>query len=447
MSYLKPFLVVGAVSALAGHSVRADLVTDWNDQILAAIKAGGTPPPKASYNLAVFHAAIYDSVNGIHREFQPYQVGGMASSGASQQAAINEAAYQILTTLYPAQSGTFTPFYNNAMSALPADASKVAGQAWGSSVASQILAGRVGDGSATAGTYTTPAAPGIWQPTPPANAPALLPNWGNVTPFGVVSGSQFQAPTPPSLTSAEYAAAYNEVKELGSATSATRTADQTEIAKFWADGGGTITPPGHWNYIAQDVVDAANLSLVQSARTFVALNVAMADAGITAWDTKYAYDFWRPVTAIRLGDTDGNAGTLEDPTWTPLLTTPPFPSYTSGHSTFSGAAAGVLSELFGDSYAFSTPSYDTTLFPVPVVRNFSSFQEAAEEAGKSRIYGGIHFEFDNVAGLTAGAQIGAYIMENHFAPVPEVTTVGTVFAGMLAVGGIVRRRRQVETAK
>ena len=227
-------------------------------------------------------------------------------------------------------------------------------------------------------------------------------------------------------------------------SSATRTADQTEIARFWADGGGTVTPPGHWNLIAQEVVNGAGLSLVQSARVFAALNISGADASIAAWETKYFYNLWRPITAIRLGDTDGNAATDKDASWTPLLGTPPFPSYTSGHSTFSSAAAAVLSEYFGSAYAFSTPSQDPSL---PVTRSFSSFQAAAEEAGLSRIYGGIHFDFDNTAGLWAGAGIGGYVVDNYFAPVPEVTTVGTIAAGVMMVGGIVRRRRLVGAAK
>ncbi len=440
-------LLLGAITALAGTSVRADLVTDWNDQILAAIKTGGTPPPKASYYLAVFHTAIYDSVNGIQREFQPYKVGGLAPAGASQQAAINEAAYQVLNSLYPAQSGVFTPYYNGLMGSIAAGSSKTDGQSWGGSVAAQILAGRAGDGSSVVGSYSLAPAPGVWEPTPPANAAPLLPAWGNVTPFGLASGSQFRPANPPTLNSAEYAADYNQVKALGgngTTTPSTRTADQTEIAKFWADGGGTVTPPGHWNVIAQDVVEAGSLSLVKSARTFAALNIAMADAGISAWDAKYYYDLWRPITAIGRGDTDGNGATAVDTGWTPLLTTPPFPTYTSGHSTFSGAAAAVLSEFFGSSYAFSTPSQDPSL---PVTRSFSSFQAAAEEAGISRIYGGIHFNFDNTAGLQSGASIGDYVVDNYFAPVPEVTTVGTVAAGVMMVGGMVRRRRQAAVAK
>jgi membrane-associated phospholipid phosphatase len=193
------------------------------------------------------------------------------------------------------------------------------------------------------------------------------------------------------------------VKTLGAVNSSRRTADQTEIALFWADGAGTVTPPGHWNVIAQDV--AARNSMRQKARLFALLNVALADAGIASWDAKYTYNFWRPVTAIRAGDTDGNPATAPDPTWTSLITTPPFPEYTSGHSTFSGAAAAVLSRFYG------TPRvpFSTTSDALPgVVRDFSGFLEAAREAALSRLYGGIHFRSANEDGLKAGLAIGEW---------------------------------------
>ena len=453
MRSTKPVLFLGAIGCLAATSVRADLVTDWNNQLLTAIKGvSGEPftnPPKASYNLAVMQTAIYDAVNGVNRSYQPYLVNAMAPAGASAEAAVNQAAYQVLNQLYPAASfptinASITSFYNTQQGLIAGGQAKTDGQNWGAGVASQIFAARVGDGSTTPGVYSVPAVPGVWIPTPAGFASPLLPAWGDVKPFGVPSVAPFVPSAPPALDSAAYALSYNQVKDLGSATSLLRTADQTEIAKFWADGGGTVTPPGHWNLIAQDVVNGAGLSLVQSARVFAALNISGADASIAAWETKYVYNLWRPVTAIRLGDTDGNAATVKDASWTPLIGTPPFPAYTSGHSTFSSAATAVLTEYFGASYAFSTPSQDPSL---PVTRSFSSFQAAAEEAGASRIYGGIHYDFDNTAGLWAGAGIGGYVVDNYFAPVPEVTTIGTMAAGVMMVGGMVRRRRQADVAK
>ena len=204
--------------------------------------------------------------------------------------------------------------------------------------------------------------------------------------------------------------------KLGSKTSTTRTADQTTIANFWADGGGTFTPPGHWNRIAADASLNNKQNLIDSARTMALVNIALADAGISCWDAKYLYELWRPIDAIRKADTDGNPATVQDPTWSPLLVTPPFPAYTSGHSTFSAASAQVLTLLFGDNYAFVTqmdqPTNTSQVNYDPskrVVRNFSSFTQAAEEASMSRIYGGIHFLFDGTQGLASGYSIGSLV--------------------------------------
>lgn len=251
-----------------------------------------------------------------------------------------------------------------------------------------------------------------------------LPQWPRVAPFVMNSPDQFRPAAPPELTSAEYAGAVDEVQRLGGFDSSERTPEQTAIALFWADGGGTFTPPGHWNQIAADVALARGESLAENARLFALLNIALGDAGIAAWDAKYAYDLWRPIHAIHGADTDGNAATVADPTWTPLLKTPPFPSYTSGHSTFSGAASTVLAAIFGDHVHFASQADGHNGFTQrPLAesqvarRSFDSFTEAAEEAGRSRIYGGIHFEFDNQAGLLAGRAIGSRVTESLLGPV------------------------------
>jgi hypothetical protein len=241
----------------------------------------------------------------------------------------------------------------------------------------------------------------------------LLPQWGFVAPFAMSSSAQFRPPGPPALDSEQYAADYNEVKALGAEVGSTRTEEQTEIALFWADGVGTETPPGHWNSIAQIIADARGNTLEQNARLFALLNIAMADAAICAWDAKYTFNFWRPVTAIRNADTDGNPATEPDPTWLSFITTPPFPDYVSGHSTFSGAAATVLPLFYGtEDLPFTTGSD----FLPGVFRSFATCLDAAEEAADSRLYGGIHFRSANEDGLQAGISVGEWTGTRYLRP-------------------------------
>lgn len=257
------------------------------------------------------------------------------------------------------------------------------------------------------------------------------------------SGNQFRPAAPPSLTSQAYTDAFNQVKSLGIKTGSTRTADQTQIAYFWQDGPGTASPPGHWNQIAQIISASQGLTFQQNVRLFALLNLAEADAGIAAWDAKRVYDFWRPNMAIAQAGIDGNSGTIADAAWTPLIPTPSFPSYVSGHSTFSGAGAAVLAAYFGrDNIAFTTTTQSPVL-PAGTTRDFISISQAAYEAGMSRIYGGIHFDFDNVAGLDMGAQIGGNTYNNHLQPVPE--PCGVILMGVAGALALLRRTRKLVT--
>ena len=396
-------------------AAQADIVTEWNSVALNAIKVDRTSPPKASRALAILHVSIYDACNGISQNNQPYSMTDKPPGVASKEAAIAAAAHDVLVHLFPAQQAAFDSAYANGLGEIADGPAKSVGISWGESVADAILQVRSLDGSDTVVVYTLGSGAGIWVPTPPAFAPSLLPNWPSVTPFSMVSSSQFRPPSPPGLDSAQWASEFNLTKELGRADSATRTAEQTAIARFWADGSGTVTPPGHWNVIARDIANQRGNTLDQNARLFAVLNIAEADAAIIAWDCKYAFNFWRPITAIPNADTDGNPDTVSDPAWTPLLVTPNFPEYISGHSTFSGAAAAVLATYFGsDDIPFTTTSEDLP----GVTRSYTSFSQAAEEAGMSRIYGGIHFLSANLNGLASGAQLGGYIAENLLLPMP-----------------------------
>jgi hypothetical protein len=403
-----------------------DVVLQWNEVLLDAIRAERTPPPPAARNLAIMHIAIYDAVNSIDGSYQSYLVDKGSPKGASVVAAAAQAAHDALAAVYPQHAAAFDAALQASLAEVPDGPAERQGIAVGRYAAKKILAARADDGADAVVPYTPGVDPGDWQPTPPAFAASLFPQWPLLAPFTMTSGDQFRPAGAPALTSDEYAAAFNEVKELGGdgvVTPTARTDEQTLIARFWADGSGTETPPGHWNSIAQDVAQAQATSVVENARLFALLNLALADAAIVAWDCKYVYDLWRPVTAIRAADLDGNAATLADATWTPLLVTPPFPSYTSGHSTFSSAAAAVLAGFFGsDDISFTTGS---DALPGET-RSFASFSAAAAEAGQSRIYGGIHFQFDNQDGLTSGANLGAYVVENYLTAIEPTATVVAV---------------------
>ncbi len=404
-----------------------DAVLTWNQILLNAIATGKTAPPVASRAMAMVETAVFDAVNNIDHKYQNYAITEAAPVATTAEAkaieaesAAVEAAYTVLSSLFSSQKATFDAARTTSLATIADGQAKSDGLTFGKGIADKVIAARANDGSTLKVAYTFGTNPGDWQPTAVVTnpdgttsaAPAVLPQWGNVKTFGIPQSDIINnrpAP-PPALTSAQYATELNQVKDLGAANSTTRTADQTEIAKFWSDGGGTFTPPGHWNQIAQDVARDKFNSLIDNARLFATLDVAEADAAICCWDTKYADSRWRPITAIQNADKDGNASTTADSTWTPLLTTPMFPTYTSGHSTFSGAAAAVLTSFYGDNYAFSTTSPGLA----DVTRSFTSFTQAADEAGMSRIYGGIHFMSDNTAGLAAGKMLATYITKNLF---------------------------------
>ncbi len=400
-----------AMLEVAGSSntLGAEQVLRWNTLALNAIATNRTAPPLAARQLAILSVAMYDAANSITRQGTSYYpMPGRPPAKTSVDVAVGVAAYRVLSVLFPNQKALFNAELQNTFSLAPKGMPRVYGQLLGSAVANRILRARANDGSSNTVLYTSTGLVGRWEPTPPAFVQQpLLPQWPGVKPFAMSTASQFRSAPPPALTSLQYTTDFNEVKTLGAANSATRTADQTEIARFWAAGAGTVTPPGMWNVFAQEQARSANLSTTQTAKLLAVLNVAMADAGIACWDTKYFYDMWRPVTAIRKADLDGNVDTTQDAAWTSLIGTPPFPTYTSGHSTFSAAAAEVLSAFFGAQTAFTGSSDGLA----GVTRQWTSFRSAAVEAGDSRVYGGIHFRFDSTAGIECGISIGAVALQ------------------------------------
>jgi hypothetical protein len=348
-------------------------------------------------------------VNAIDRSHEPYLIFTRAPRDASETAAADAAAHTALVGLYPALQGTLDGTYVAELADVPDGPAKDKGVQLGDQVARDLLAIRAGDGSASTPPPFVPGSnPGDFRPTPPNFPAAVFTTWGQVTPFVLASGSQFRPAAPPAVTSDAYATALNEVQSLGSATSTTRTADQTEIGKFWA-------PPiqNFWNQIADSVASARHSDLPTSARLFAALNLSFADSAIAFYDAKYTYHLWRPVTSIRLADTDGNAATVADPNWTPLAgNTPADPSYPGAHSTISAAGAAVLESFYGNDQMISVTS---SALP-GVTRSFTSFDAAATEAGLSRIYAGVHTRIDHEAGLKLGNEVAGFVLKNALLP-------------------------------
>lgn len=390
-----------------------DMVLQWNQTLIDAVRADKTSagPTWASRNMAIVQAAVHDAIGAITHAYAPFLVDIQALPSTSKEAAVASAAYEALVNLYPQQKAALDAALQNSVATVARGVPKTMGILLGRAVADQILLARQSDGSDTLVSYAPGTQPGQWRPTSPGYTSALGANWGKVEPFVINSVEQFLPPPPPALNSPEYTAAYNEVKGVGAKDSTTRTAEQTQIANFWAyDRAGMGTPMVLYNQIAEDVARQQRNTLTQNAEIFGLMNLAMADAGITAWAAKYKYDVWRPITAIQEGANDGNAATVGDPTWEPLGApggdgpnfTPPFPAYVSGHSTFGAAAFETMKSFYGtDNIHFTAKSDELP----GVTRSFNSFSQAEKENGQSRIYLGLHWQFDNQEGLKAGKAI------------------------------------------
>ena len=391
--------------------VRADVVTEWNLTTLQAVAAAGLNPQQQHRVAAMVHVAVHDAVNSVAPRYEAYAVHVSLAAGASIEAAAVQAAYGVLIRLLPAQAAMLDAARSASLSKVPDGPAKEQGLAVGETVAGQIVFLRSTDGSDVAGTYTFGSGPGEYQRTPPTFGNPSIPAWRFVTPFVLKRGSQFRAEGPPSLNSDEWAEEFNETKRLGSIDSSDRTQEQTTIALCGAEPALPM-----WNRVARSVSAQRNTGLVENARLFALLNLAMVDATIAIWDSKYAYRFWRPVTAIRIADTDGNDSTDSDPAWTPLRSTPLHPEYPSAHAGFSAAATKVLSSFFGNHVPFSTA---TSTCPAGVVRSYDSFQAMADEIGDSRIYIGFHFRSAVRHGANLGRQVGHWTFHRFLQPLRD----------------------------
>jgi hypothetical protein len=425
---LLPLLIAPALVAIVlPTAARADAVTDWNliasNAIVLSPPAGaGQPPPVSALSFAMVQGAVYDAVNAIDRGHQPYLLQPPSNPTDSKEAAAATAAYQVLIGLFPDQVGTLQPQYDAYIAALPDDppGSKAAGVTIGEATATAMLTARQNDGRFGPSPTPYPVAPGVWRPTPPNYAVDPAPWVGNVRPFLVPSAEMLRTDGPNALTSAAYTEDFNEIKDVGSLTSTTRTPDQTDAAIFWQDHLHAFM-----NRLFRDLVASEGLDIIDSARLFAMENLAAADAAIGCWNDKYYWQFWRPITAIREADTDGNPDTEADPTWLPLfdpatpvcnlptLVTPPFPDHPSGHACGTGAFVHTLQNFFDTDKiavsAFSNKSCTT--------RSFERFSDMLSEVIDARVWAGIHFRTADTQGAVLGKKVAQYMKKHYFQPV------------------------------
>jgi len=400
--------VAAPQAALAGDAAHAkpprapNAVVHWNSVAEAALTpAQGTNPMAHSRILAILHASIHDSLNAIDRRYAAYTPGLAAAPKANPDAAVSAAAREVLVRLVPEQAALVESAYSQSLATIRDGAAKSAGIATGQAAATATLARRQNDGAESAAfPYVPGSAPGEYQFTPPFDF-AALPGWGKVKPFVIeLADHALEGPQP--LTSPAYARDFAYIKDIGHLNSTTRSAEQTEIAKFWYEDS-TLG----WNRIANTVIRQRGIDAWDAARAFALVHFAMADGFIAGFDEKYEHRFWRPETAIRAAAGDGNAQTEADPAWKPLLITPPVPDYPSTHTVLGWAAAEVLIELFGDRERYAL----TSLTLPGVTRSYRGFSKAAEENGLSRLYAGIHFRYAVREGRRQGRSIGQAVAE------------------------------------
>jgi hypothetical protein len=406
--------------ALATNVQAADPIAAWNQISETAVKTAGHPPPVAALDFAIVHLAIYDAVESIERRYEPYYTLVPGATG-SPSAAAAKAGHDVLIGLFPAQKATLDADYANFLAANGIDPLDPA-TAVGALAAANILALRADDGR-----FPLNPPPflgkndiGQWRPTPsllpgppPTLSPGLTPWVATVTPFTMHSDSQFRVGPPPDLASQQWADDYNETKTVGSLTSTTRTAEQTEIGYFWADSGPIL-----WQNALRYISGTYLHDTGDTARMFALAEAAMADAQIACWDSKYFYNFWRPITAIRLGDQDGNPATMLDPEWQPLINTPNFPEYPSGHADISGGISHMLRLYFGkDELTFQMTT--TNALAPQKTRTFTRFSEAEREVINARVYVGFHYRNSDTTAAAQGRRVANWVFRHYMRPVDE----------------------------
>ena len=400
-------IVIAILIAVATGTAHADSVTDWNQTAIEVMKVARVAGNPWSRTLAMMHVAMFDAINSVQGHYTRYVATVPLTPSASAEAAAAAAARHILVQLFPNQKAILEEAYAASVTAIPEGPAKSQGIALGEQVAAAVQADRATDGTNAPDTYRPVTSPGVWIPT----TPPLFAQYARAKPWGLTSADQFRPGPPPQLSGVLYARDYNETKSLGGVKSTTRTAAQTEAVKFWTQAN--LGPA--WQAAARQLSATKGIGLAENARLFALLNMGVANTFITDWDAKFTYNFWRPVTAIRNGDIDGNDATERDPSWTPLNDTPMHPEYPSQAAIISGLAVGVLESVFGAKPAIPFTTAD--LFDPKVTRQFNSIAEMDAEHKNVRVWGGIHFRNSLEVGHDMGKKIAAHMIANSLKPV------------------------------
>jgi hypothetical protein len=385
---------------------RADVVTEWNEVAVARLVAARQLPPDGARAMAMMHVAMFDAINAVQPRYTPYAFKGKAPAGASAEAAGAAAARTVLLKLYSDQSGAIDKAYAASLASIPDGAGKSAGIALGEQVGNQCIAMREEDGASGTFAYRPVTAPGVYVPT---MIPAS-PNWPSVKPFFMKEPAQFRPVPPPALKTTEWTKDLNEIQQVGGRQSSARTPEQTDVGRFWA-----LTGVPSWNPIVRSLSASAGLSLVDNARLFALVNMAATDSFISVFDAKYAYNLWRPITAIRNGDQYGNGGIARDGGWMPLIDTPMHPEYPCAHCISSTAVGTVLAAYFGGRPISVTMTSPTA---PGVTRQWERLEDYMQEVNNARIWAGVHYRFSTVVGSDMGRRIGELSVREYLKPLP-----------------------------
>jgi len=398
--------LVVAAALFAAPMARADVVTDWNVKAGEIITQSGMGTPPANRVMAIVHTAAYEASNAITKRFPASAQQPEAAPGASVEAAIAAANRATLAKLVPSQQKAVDSAYESALAKIADGSAKSAGIAVGEKAAATVLAARADDGAATPESYRPQTAPGVYVPTV---IPAT-PQWPQRRPWVMTSPSQFRPAPPPALTSDIWTRDYNEIKTIGAKSGSSRTTEQTEIARFWE-----ATLPPIYHGVVRSVANMPGRDVTQNARLFMAVAQAMDDALIAVFDAKYRYNFWRPITAIRNGDVDGNDATERDPSWTSFVDAPVHPEYPCAHCILSSTVGTVLQAELADN---PTPTLTTTSPTAKgVTRSWTRIEDFVGEVANGRIYEGVHFRNSTEVGIMMGKEVGGLVAAKYLQPV------------------------------